>query len=449
MAMIRRFILCLLLMAFCSGAHAAQTNAIVWHKADDRVDADVRGMALWPLLEQIAAAADWRIFVEPGLERDVSAKFQNLSSGDALKMLLGDLNFALVPKTNAPSQLYVFRTTMQNATKQIRAGKTPRKVANELLVRVKPGTDMDALAKLIGAKIVARSDKDGIYRLRFDDEAATDAALNMLKNNNDVTSVDYNYYLDPPASPQLLNGVAPLGDVNLKLTPSTDSGKVVIGLIDTSVQSLGDLDKFISQRLSVADGTPDNSDLLHGTGMAETILRALAAAQDGNSSVQIVSVDVYGSGATATTWNVALGIQAAVNNGANILNLSLGGAGESSVLNSLVQQAVAAGIPIYAAAGNEPVNTATYPAAYTGVHAVTATQNGQLASYANYGSFIVLALPGQNIVYLGNQAYIMQGTSVSTAYATGIAAGNKVSSGASWGTIEAAMQQKFPMPATK
>ena len=50
---------------------------------------------------------------------------------------------------------------------------------------------------------------------------------------------------------------------------------------------------------------------------------------------------------------------------------------------------------------------------YPGVNAVTALQQpGQLAPYANYGSFVDMALPGASVVYLGNQAYLMQGTSV-------------------------------------
>ena len=44
-------------------------------------------------------------------------------------------------------------------------------------MKVKPGTDIDALAKMLGAKIIGRNDKLGIYRLQFGDAAATDAAL--------------------------------------------------------------------------------------------------------------------------------------------------------------------------------------------------------------------------------------------------------------------------------
>ena len=211
------------------------------------MDADVRGMALWPLLEKIAVEAGWHIFVEPDTTHTTSAKFKDLPSGDALKMLLGNLNFALVPRTNGVPHLYVFRTNMKNATQRVLAPKAvARHVPNELLVKLKPGTDVDALAKLLGAKIIGRNDKLGLYRLQFDNADATDAALASLKNNSDVLAVDYNYYFDPPATPQLLAN-APVGPVSLTLDPATtgDPCNPVVGLIDTPVQSLGSqLDSF-------------------------------------------------------------------------------------------------------------------------------------------------------------------------------------------------------------
>jgi hypothetical protein len=448
--MIKKIAICVFLAAFCLCARAADTNSLVWHRATDRVDADVRGMALWPLLEKIAVEAGWHIFVEPDTTHTASAKFKDLPSGDALKMLLGNLNFALVPRTNDVPHLYVFRTALTNATRQVLAPKAaPKHVPNELLVKLKPGADIDALVKAIGAKVIGRDDKLGIYRLQFGDAAATDAALASLKNNPDVETVDYNYVFDPPATPQLLAD-APVGPVSLKLDPATTGNPCnpVVGLIDTSVQSLGSqLDPFLLKPISVAGDAGTNTSILtHGTAMAETILRAVAQAGGGSSSVRIMAVDVYGANETTTSWNVALGIKAAVDNGATMINLSLGGPSDSTVLDSVIQQAIAAGIPIYAAAGNEPVSTPTYPAAAPGVIAVTATAGGQLAPYANFGSFVSMAMPGASVVYLGTQAYVVQGTSPATAYATGVAAGTKGADCLPWSQIQSAMQLKFAVP---
>src|SRR6185369_9660876 len=103
------------------------------------------------------------------------------------------------------------------------------------------------------------------------------------------------------------------GPISLTLNPPGDSGKIVVGLIDQNVQSLGpQLDKFILPQQSVTDGTPaDSKDMTHGTAMAYTILEAIAQ-QGSGSSVQIQPVDVYGGNETTTSWFVALGIQKAV-----------------------------------------------------------------------------------------------------------------------------------------
>ena len=441
-------VFCLLFAAFCLSASAADTNSLVWHKAADRVDADIHGQPLWPLLETIARNTGWRIYVEPGTTRNASAKFKDLPSSDALRMLLGDLNFALVPGTNTASQLYVFRTVMQNATRLVRGTNAPAKhVPNELLVRLKPGANIDALARLLGAKVAGRMDKQGIYRLQFDDPASMDLALGKLQNDSDVAEVDYNYYFDPPPSAQpLANASVP--PLSLQLNPPGDSGRVIVGLVDTAVQPLdGSLNDFLLKQMSVAGDTQANSsDMTHGTAMAYTILAAIAAAQHGGSSVQIQPVDVYGPNTTTTTWDVANGIVKAVNGGANPINLSLAGSGDSSILDDVILSSEKDGIVFFAAAGNQPVSTPTYPAATPGVFAVTALQNGQIAPYANFGGFIDLAFPGNNIVYWGTQAYMVQGTSVSTAIASGVAAGNKSASGWSWGQVETAMQKRFYVP---
>lgn len=444
-----RFVFCLLLPVFCLSARAADTDSLVWHRNTDRVDADVRGMALLPLLEKIAADAGWHIFVEPDTTHSTSAKFKGLPSGEALKRLLGDLNFALVPRTNAVPQLYVFRTVMENATQPVLAPQpVARHVANELLVKLKPGVDADALAKALGAKITGRNDKLGLYRLLFDDAAATDAALGKLKNNSDVAQVDYNDYFDAPPASQRLSSPAS-APLSLTLNPPGDSGKVIVGLIDTPVQSLGDaLDKFILKQISVAgEATANNSDPTHGTAMAYTILEAIAQQSSGGSSAQILPVDVYGPNANATTWDVALGIQKAVDGGATVLNLSLGGPNDSPILANVLQQAIAAGIPVYAAAGNQPLTTPTYPAADPGVISVTALQQpGQIASYANYGLWVNLAFPGASVFYFNGQAWGVQGTSVSTAYASGVYSGIRVVTGYGWPQIQSMMQQKFAVP---
>jgi thermitase len=460
MRSIRIILLLTLLFGAWTGLRAETTNVLVWNTGAEKVTADIHGEALWPLLEDIGNQTGWHIFVEPGADRKADVKFKNLPRGEALKILLGDLNFAYVPQTNGPDSLYVFTTTMLNATHRVgtNAAKITKQqhVPNQLLVRLKPGANIDALARAVGAKVVGRNEKLGLYLLEFPDAATTDAALAQLKGDANVADVDYNYIFQAPPAPQPLAN-APGAAPSLTLDPTTpnDPCNPVVGLIDTAVTSSGSaLDQFMLKPISVVgtDGstaatTTSGSGLTHGTAMYQTILNAISQATGGHSGVKILPVQVFDNTETATTWNVALGVQAAVDNGATVLNMSLGGGTDSPVLDSIIQQAVTDGVIIFAAAGNTPVNTPTYPAAITGVNAVTAlAAPGQLASYANYGSFVDMALPGASIVYQNGEAWEVQGTSPATAYATGVAVGTKSSGCAGWTQIESALKQKYPVP---
>lgn len=424
-------------------------NNLAWNQTKDLVDADVRDLGLLPLLERVARETGWHIFVEPDTEFRASAKFKALPTGEALRRLLGDLNFALVPQSNAPPRLYVFRTVMNNATQKVEAGpREAKRVPNQLLVRVKPGTDIEALAKSLGARVTGRVPGTDIYRLEFDDDAATQTGRAQLAQNSDVKDVEYNYYFDQPQDARgLLASSAP--KLSLQLKPSSDSGRVIVGLIDTGVQPLGaDLDKFLLNKISVAgEAALDPNSPSHGTGMLETMFRSLQAVTKGNTSVQILSVDVYGPNASTTTWNVANGIIQAVNAGANVINLSLGGPSDSPMLADLIKSVSDRGIPIFAAAGNDPVATPFFPAAYPGVTAVTAAEQGRIAPYANYGSFVDVAAPDTSVVYFGNQPWLVRGTSASAAYVSGMAAGLADSTHQTWAQILAAIQKSMPVPA--
>jgi hypothetical protein len=87
-----------------------------------------------------------------------------------------------------------------------------------------------------------------------------------------------------------------------------------------------------------------------------------------------------------------------VDHGARVLNISLAGPGTSATLSNAVAYARQHAAVVVAAAGNNGCNCLQYPAAYTGVISVGAsTQSDALYSYSNYGSWVDLAAPGQNV----------------------------------------------------
>ena len=435
-------------------ARAAGTNSLVWKADQDQVSADIHGEALWPLLEDIAHQTGWHIFVEPSASHNASVKFRNLPSGEALQKLLGSLNYALVPQTNGPQQLYVFTTTIQRATQRIAAARPkvgPMKhVANQLLVKVKPGTDIDALAKARGAKIVSRNDKLGLYLLEFSDGNATDSALAGLQSDPSVAAVDYNYIFDPPVTPQPLANV-PSGAAPLTLNPSSSANSCdpIIGLIDTGFPSLGSgLDQYIMPGTNVTgDATVFSPNTpTHGYAMAQTILQGFSK-QQGSSNPKILPINVYGNSETATTWNVALGVQAAVDGGAKVLIMSWQAPPTMpfwTIFFNKRSPRASWFLPLQVT--SQLVRRTILRQFRESMLSPRSVRQGSSRRYANYGSFVQMALPGSSVIFMGNQAYVVQGTSSATAYASGIAAGAKSSNCQSWGQIEGAMDQQFPVP---
>jgi hypothetical protein len=309
---------------------------------------------------------------------------------------------------------------------------------------LKPGAKIDDLARLLGAKVVGRIDSLNAYRLRFDTEEATDAARTQLAASPDVASVENNFSIDRPPSPDSVPGSA-VPPPHLTVKPPPDSGRIVVGLVDTAVQPLGNgLDAFLQKQLSAAgDSQLDPNAPSHGTSMAETMLRSLEAVTKGSTSVQILPVDVFGPNANTSTFDLANGIAMAVNKGANPINLSLGSESDSALLHQVIQDASAQHIVFITAAGNDGKSTPFYPAAYPETLPVTAIDNGQLASYANRASYITLGAPGTSIVYFNNQPYVVQGTSPSAAFISGMASGYMDLTHSGVDKVPAFLQQNF------
>ena len=213
---------------------------------------------------------------------------------------------------------------------------------------------------------------------------------------------------------------------------------IVVAVIDTGVTQVGDLaGTEVLTGASLVPAEPDATDGNgHGTHVAGTIAQTtnnglgVAGLAPNATVLPIKALSAGGFG--KTEW-IASAIDEAVDQGADVINLSLGGPG-SAVLEVAVDKALAAGVIIVAAAGNGGREGVSYPAAYPGVIAVSATgPDDALAPYSSWGAEVVVSAPGgdkraegggilQNTVRPGqaDDTFVeLQGTSMASPHVAG------------------------------
>ncbi len=191
----------------------------------------------------------------------------------------------------------------------------------------------------------------------------------------------------------------------------TQGDGVVVAVIDTGVayrdgggfSQAPDLaqTRFVPGRdLVDNDDTPDDEHG-HGTHVAGTV------AQSTNNGVGVAGVapqaaimpvrvlDARGAG----RWgSVAAGIRWAADNGAHVINLSLGGGTPSRAIAAAIRHAHEKGVVVVAAAGNTGRGRVQYPAANPHTIAVSAVRfDEELTFYSSYGNHLDIAAPGGDI----------------------------------------------------
>lgn len=181
----------------------------------------------------------------------------------------------------------------------------------------------------------------------------------------------------------------------------TGDPSVVVAVVDSGVaRNLSDFSttSFVAGRDLVNDDADADDDNAHGTHVAGTIAQSTdngVGVAGMAPDVGMMPVKVLGQDGSGTISDVAAGITWAVDNGADVINLSLGGAGPTQTGEAAVRYAYENGVAVIAASGNSD-GAVGYPAAYDDyVLAVGATRyDKQRAAYSNYGPELDVVAPG-------------------------------------------------------
>jgi serine protease len=281
-------------------------------------------------------------------------------------------------------------------------------------------SEVQAIAQKYGASLELNSvfsQGDNLYVVRGDRNL-----LKTLKNSSLGKETEYiepNYIYKASEVPNDPRYVEQWNLRSINVESAWDETKgdgVTVAVIDTGIAKVPDLKdtKFVAGYDFVNNRTDATDDNGHGTHVAGTV------AQSTNNNygtagiayqANLMPLKVLSQSGSGTVSDIAEAIKFAADKGADVINMSLGGGGESHLMQEAINYAHNKGVVIVAAAGNSGENSADYPARYPKVIGVVATDStGDKAPYSNFGAGVDIAAPGGSTSGGGDRGGILQET---------------------------------------
>ena len=299
--------------------------------------------------------------------------------------------------------LPLFSALANPDTNQGKGKREPRE-PTEILVKFKKGYGKGHVPELAEGEETGSIPQIEVKKIKVKNPRAL---AKLLKNNKNIEYIepdeemefflipdDPNYKTYQSSTLNIIN--APAGwDI------STGTGGPIIAVIDSGVTAgHPDLPPLLPGYSAVPGLSPNEDKLGHGTGVAGTIGMIGNNKIGGtgiNWSARILPVKIDDANGAITVSNGAKGLTWAADNGAKVINCSWGIATNSTTLKNAVDYAYGKGAAVFAATGNEGIDSVSYPAQYSNVMAVGGTtDDGKTrASSSQYG-------PGMNVVSINS-----------------------------------------------
>ncbi|RYD27820.1 MAG: hypothetical protein EOP87_20570, partial [Verrucomicrobiaceae bacterium] len=294
--------------------------------------------------------------------------------------------------------------------------------------RVLAFKDRDALEEFLrraGDKVRVMGRLDALNALRVGFLNPDDLA--SLLSGDEESSLIYPVDAPAPIDASAQAGAVPLGAGLLEWLGITGDNSawgtgVKVAVLDTGVTAHSAFGSTISGiNLVPLPGDPSAQNG-HGTAVASMIVGANSLTPGVAPGADIFSVRIANDLGQSDSFLLAQGIVAAVDSGAQLINISMASPGDSALVRNAIEYAGAAGALIVAASGNNGIERVSYPAANAGVIAVGAVDAlGNHLDFSNKGKQLAISAPGfgVNAAWTGNQAASVNGTSFSSPIVAG------------------------------
>lgn len=369
-------------------------------------------------------------------------------------------------------------------------------VHDELLVKFKKHATTSSRGQVSSAAQaieMGSAGRTGFTRVKLMGKKSLASAMSTYSKDESVESVQPNYIYRASASPtdplyadqwafkntgQTVNqpagapnspvAASPVSGADMNIEPAwalqSDCSSIKVAIVDTGINTAhedlqgnfwdgsavgypGHGGDFVNAQNP--PGTNANDRNGHGTHVSATIA---ARANNGLGGVgvcdraSLMAIRVLDATGVGTTADIASGVDFALDNGAKVINMSLGGPSYDSALQGAIVDAQTRGAIVVTAAGNDAESAdqyPTYPCSFTQSNLIcvaAASQDGGLASFSNYGTTSVdVAAPGENIVsgWFGTSQY------TSDSLSTGWTFANTAGSGWNYGSASLAMPSNY------
>lgn len=339
-----------------------------------------------------------------------------------------DSSVATTEDTNTSSES-VSVTDHTSADEVLSDGDNSSKVAATRLIVT---SDVD-LTEFYGAVTVDHY--DNIYVLAYKSAEETDSAFNSFVANGIAVEKDASMdaikedevpedkVAKEVTDTEVTGAVEDTFSEEQPVAETVEEHKTIVAVIDTGISDVTNDDTFKNR---IIEGTSTISDSYvddngHGTAMAKII-----AEDTVDENVMLLPIKALDKDGKGTVLSVALAIKYAKEHGADVINLSLSGVGQSNILTNAINDCYNNGITVVTAAGNDNADAKEYiPGnvdAAINIAAAEEDTDGKIvpASYTNHGDNIDFAALGTYKLVVEKEKTTLEtelrGTSIASAH---------------------------------